>query len=262
MSEHENEDFEDSHILLMERRIRALETELKITQIQRDNLDKEREDLKRELQKLRQQPFFGLSPDLERKDHSQHYSNDEIERKDPLVWRLTPNILLRDSTDSTSVIFETIKGVSSVDATQLTLAILTLLEIRERLGKPLFPPLTKLLRQLDSYLKREHSLRRFFESNPHFLENLSDYFSQIEAKASARLGSRLRKTQGVSAIDPPEYWEALRDLAKLGKEQASDLQDPRAFIEFLEQASLPLSKVSPEEIQKRLLEELLNDEEE
>ncbi len=106
-------------------------------------------------------------------------------------------------------------------------------------------------------------IRRLFEKNPQLIGKLPEYFSQIESKAVARISSSLGQQLGINIPiadqegKSGQYWERVRDIAKLGREKCETFRDPLELIEFLEQTQNKLSEVYPDERKKSPLEEIL-----
>lgn len=94
---------------------------------------------------------------------------------------------------------------------------------------------------------KEH-LRRFLDTNLQHLDNLSEYFSQIESNAAVIVSKSLRNQWDphllIASLD---YWKAFRELAKSGKTQSTTLRDPQKLITFLTNAQETLSEFVPEE---------------
>jgi outer membrane biosynthesis protein TonB len=111
----------------------------------------------------------------------------------------------------------------------------------------------ELVQQLYNYLNSNNKI-----------QELTDYISQIENKANARITSSLGKTLGmdIPVADqegkPTEYWKGVRDMAKLASKKWVELQDAPRFLSFLNQTSSSLySRVTPEEKAVSPLEEIL-----
>jgi len=117
--------------------------------------------------------------------------------------------------------------------------------------------------------ERKDKIRRFLEKNPRWIDKLPEYFSQIETIAISRISSSLKQQLGINIPVPDQegksgqYWERLRDLAKLGREKCETFRDPQELIEFIERTEKTLSEVIiPEERERSLLEVLLFGDEE
>jgi hypothetical protein len=114
----------------------------------------------------------------------------------------------------------------------------------------------ELVQQLYDYLNSNNKIRE-----------LTDYISQIENKANARITSSLGKTLGmdIPVADqegkPTEYWKGVRDMAKMASKQWTTLQNAPRFLSFLNKTSNSLySRVTPEEKTVSPLEEMLQTE--
>jgi hypothetical protein len=78
-------------------------------------------------------------------------------------------------------------------------------------------------------------------------EKISDYISQIQTKADARISSSLGQSLGISIpVDqegkPTKYWEGVRDTAKLAKKQWMNIPDLQKFLPFISSTKSNLSK--------------------
>jgi hypothetical protein len=98
------------------------------------------------------------------------------------------------------------------------------------------------------------------------MDKLTDYITQIESKADARVSSALGAQLGIDIPvadqegKSPKYWEGVRDMAQLAKKQFFTLKDDQKFTTFLQSTSASLSaKIAPEEKAISPLEELLQD---
>ncbi|MFW9903068.1 MAG: hypothetical protein ACFFFH_01935 [Candidatus Thorarchaeota archaeon] len=97
-------------------------------------------------------------------------------------------------------------------------------------------------------------------------DKVSDFITQIESKADARVSSALGAQLGIDIPvadqegKSPKYWEGVRDMAQLAKKQFFALNDNQKFTTFLQSTSASLSaKIAPEEKTISPLEELLQD---
>ena len=100
-------------------------------------------------------------------------------------------------------------------------------------------------------------LCRIVANDPYFVNEFLDVVSQIETNVTQRI--KLSNIVGkIPHFDPehsPEYWEAVREIVKLGKEKSVVLQDPKKFSEFLKDAQKHLSVLVSEEKKRGLIEE-------
>ncbi|MFX1504909.1 MAG: hypothetical protein ACFFDC_02235 [Promethearchaeota archaeon] len=98
------------------------------------------------------------------------------------------------------------------------------------------------------------------------MDKLTDFITQIESKADARVSSALGAQLGIDIPvadqegKSPKYWEGVRDMAQLAKKQFFSLKDNQKFTSFLQNTSASLSaRIAPEEKAISPLEELLQD---
>ena len=78
-------------------------------------------------------------------------------------------------------------------------------------------------------------------------EKISEYISQIQTKADARISSSLGQRLGIQIpVDqegkPTKYWEGVRDTAKLAQKQWVTTQDLQKFLPFLSSTKTNLAK--------------------
>jgi len=78
-------------------------------------------------------------------------------------------------------------------------------------------------------------------------DKMSQYISQIQTKADARISSSLGQSLGIQIpVDqegkPTKYWEGVRDTAKLAKKQWTATQDLQKFLAFLSSTRTNLAK--------------------
>ncbi|MHA1946545.1 MAG: hypothetical protein ACW97W_10605, partial [Candidatus Hodarchaeales archaeon] len=91
-----------------------------------------------------------------------------------------------------------------------------------------------------------HQLINYLHENQQ-TEKISEYISQIQTKADARISSSLGQSLGISIpVDqegkPTKYWEGVRDTAKLAKKQWMNTPDLQKFLLFLSSTKTNLSK--------------------
>ncbi len=103
-------------------------------------------------------------------------------------------------------------------------------------------------------------IRELFEKNPLFFENLFEFFSEIEEKANNRISLISINPQERSSPFTNKYWEEVRNVAKLGKDQCKTIKDPQKFMNFLEKTESILSEVLTGGSNENLLQDLLRDE--
>ena len=78
-------------------------------------------------------------------------------------------------------------------------------------------------------------------------EKMSEYVSQIQTKADARISSSLGQRLGIQIpVDqegkPTKYWEGVRDTAKLAQKQWVTTQDLQKFLPFVSSTKANLAK--------------------
>ena len=78
-------------------------------------------------------------------------------------------------------------------------------------------------------------------------EKMSEYVSQIQTKADARISSSLGQRLGIQIpVDqegkPTKYWEGVRDTAKLAQKQWVTTQDLQKYLPFLSSTKTNLAK--------------------
>ncbi|MHA1543037.1 MAG: hypothetical protein ACTSQH_08685 [Candidatus Hodarchaeales archaeon] len=78
-------------------------------------------------------------------------------------------------------------------------------------------------------------------------EKISEYISQIQTKADARISSSLGQRLGIQIpVDqegkPTKYWEGVRDTAKLAQKQWVTTQDLQKFLPFVSSTKTNLAK--------------------
>ena len=78
-------------------------------------------------------------------------------------------------------------------------------------------------------------------------EKISEYISQIQTKADARISSSLGQRLGIQIpVDqegkPTKYWEGVRDTAKLAQKQWVTTQDLQKYLPFLSSTKDNLAK--------------------
>jgi hypothetical protein len=91
-----------------------------------------------------------------------------------------------------------------------------------------------------------HQLINYLQENQQ-IEKISEYISQIQTKADARISSSLGQSLGISIpVDqegkPTKYWEGVRDTAKLANKQWMNTPDLQKFLLFLSTTKTNLSK--------------------
>jgi hypothetical protein len=95
-------------------------------------------------------------------------------------------------------------------------------------------------------LDLNHQLINYLHENQQ-TEKMSQYISQIQTKADARISSSLGQSLGIQIpVDqegkPTKYWEGVRDTAKLAKKQWTTSQDLQQFLSFLTSTRNNLAK--------------------
>ena len=110
-----------------------------------------------------------------------------------------------------------------------------------------------------------HQLVNYLQENQQ-TEKLSDFISQIQTKADARISSSLGQRLGIQIpVDqegkPTKYWEGVRDTAKLAKKQWMTAQDLQRFLPFLSATKTNLSKrIGIEDSSVNPLEDMIGEE--
>ena len=95
-------------------------------------------------------------------------------------------------------------------------------------------------------LDLNHQLINYLHENQQ-TDKMSQYISQIQTKADARISSSLGQSLGIQIpVDqegkPTKYWEGVRDTAKLAKKQWTTTQDLQQFLSFLTSTRTNLAK--------------------
>ena len=96
-------------------------------------------------------------------------------------------------------------------------------------------------------------------------EKMSQYISQIQTKADARISSSLGQSLGIQIpVDqegkPTKYWEGVRDTAKLAKKQWTTTQDLQQFLSFLTSTRNNLAKrIGVEDSSTNPLEDIIGE---
>jgi hypothetical protein len=91
-----------------------------------------------------------------------------------------------------------------------------------------------------------HQLINYLNENQQ-TEKISEYISQIQTKADARISSTLGQSLGIQIpVDqegkPTKYWEGVRDTAKLARKQWVTTPDLLKFLAFLTSTRTNLAK--------------------
>ncbi|MCK4848294.1 MAG: hypothetical protein KAT16_04655 [Candidatus Heimdallarchaeota archaeon] len=91
-----------------------------------------------------------------------------------------------------------------------------------------------------------HQLSNYLQENQQ-KEKISEFISQIQTKADARISSSLGQRLGIQIpVDqegkPTKYWEGVRDTAKLAQKQWVTTQDLQKLLPFLNSTRSNLAK--------------------
>ena len=94
---------------------------------------------------------------------------------------------------------------------------------------------------IQSAIETLNLIQRLFDHSveTQTMDKLTDYITQIELKADARVSSTLGVQLGIDIPiadqeeKPTKYWEGVRDMARLVKKQFLTLKDDQKFTQFL-----------------------------